>query len=494
MEILRATRSLCPVCLKLIPAEITERDSKVYIQKKCEEHGEFEDLYYGDVELYDRVMKDFHTGHGVANPLSEYHGACARDCGLCNNHKSSPIIGIIDVTNRCNLDCTVCFAGCNASRSYYEPSMDEISTMLDNLRNADPPCPIVLFSGGEPTIRDDFLDICRLAHSKGFKFIIVATNGKKIAAEPEYHNALGDAYVDVIYLQFDGVTPEPYKKLRGKDILPIKLKAIENINNSPNKFPIVVLVPTLAKDVNDDQIGDIVRFAASNVKSIRGVLFQPIGFVGTIKNDELRKKRFTNSDGINSLAEQSGRAIERDDFYSVIWIKNFIDAYKRVNPSDEIFELSIHPACFAVSYLIKNKGQLIPLSKILNLEELNNFAKSIKTGTKTEVAKNLAIFIPKIVKLKSLSIVPKLIQILKDTFNKGSIEAISKFHSENVILVGFEHTTDPHNYDTEKVERCCIHYATPNNKIIPFCSYNLLHRKKIEKEFSRTFGENLGLD
>ena len=48
----RKTLSLCPICLKRIPATIFEEDGKVIIKKTCPEHGEFKDIYWGDAELY----------------------------------------------------------------------------------------------------------------------------------------------------------------------------------------------------------------------------------------------------------------------------------------------------------------------------------------------------------------------------------------------------------------------------------------------------------
>ncbi len=484
MSVIRTTRSLCPVCLQQIPADLIRRDDKMFMVKNCAEHGDFEDLYYGDANLYDRFMKDFTTGKGVENPLSEYQGNCARDCGLCNHHKSSPVIGIIDVTNRCNLDCTVCFAGCNSSRAKYEPTMEMISDMMDTLLRCEPPCPIVLFSGGEPTIREDFPDICRMAHEKGFKFIIVATNGKKLAQDPGYHKTLADAEVDIIYLQFDGVTPEPYQALRGIDLLPVKLQAIENIKNSPVKYPVTVLVPTIAKGINDHQIGEIVRFASANIETVKGVLFQPIGFVGTIKNKEILAKRITNAEGIDWLSKSFNNTIEKDDFYSTIWVRDFLEAFKRLHERKDIIELSIHPACFAVSYFIKNDNQLISLNKLIDLEELRKFVNGLTSLSKTEVAGKLLKTLPKLIRRESYKLSGKMIKTLTEIFLEGSERAIQKFHEDNVLLVGFEHTSDPNNYDCEKVERCCIHYATPDKKIIPFCSYNLMHRKNMESRFS----------
>ncbi|MCF8262343.1 MAG: radical SAM protein [Melioribacteraceae bacterium] len=484
MNELRKTRSVCPVCHAPISAKIYENDDKIYMNKSCNEHGEFTDLYYGDAELYKRLMKDFYSGNGISNPITKFEGKCTTDCGICDNHKSSPIIGIIDVTNQCNLSCPVCFAQCHANKAKYEPTMDEISKMMDNLRNVDPPCPVVLFSGGEPTIREDFFEICNLAHEKGFSHIIVATNGKRIAEEPDYHEKLGKAHVDIIYLQFDGVTESPYMKLRGENLLPLKKKALENIHKSTT-YPTVVLVPTIGKGINDHEIGEIVRFAAENIKSVRGILFQPIALMGKLDLDELMKRRITSGDGINILAKEFSGDITKDDFVATVTINSFLNHLKRNHNYKNVVECSVHPVCFTMSYMIKKGEHLIPLNQLIDLKGLADLMNSLNSKSSSFNSMKLLFGLPKLLKRKSFSLSGMMFKLLKNVVLKGSVDAALRFHEENVLLVGFDHTSDLNNYDCEKIERCFINYSAPNGKIIPFCSYNLFHRDEIENEFAQ---------
>jgi len=44
---------------------------------------------------------------------------------------------------------------------------------------------------------------------------------------------------------------------------------------------------------------------------------------------------------------------------------------------------------------------------------------------------------------------------------------------------------DPYNYDINRVQRCCIHYGSPDGRVIPFCTYNVfpnVYRDTILKE------------
>ncbi len=55
-----------------------------------------------------------------------------------------------------------------------------------------------------------------------------------------------------------------------------------------------------------------------------------------------------------------------------------------------------------------------------------------------------------------------------------------------MLLVGGMHFQDSYNYNVDRVKRCSIHYAAPNGRIYPFCTYNSgpVFREKIERQFS----------
>jgi uncharacterized radical SAM superfamily Fe-S cluster-containing enzyme len=67
---------------------------------------------------------------------------------------------------------------------------------------------------------------------------------------------------------------------------------------------------------------------------------------------------------------------------------------------------------------------------------------------------------------------------------EGSYEALGRM-MRRIIMVGAMHFMDPYNFDLERVERCGIHYAVPDGRIIPFCTMNTLHREKIERKFAK---------
>ena len=181
MKVLKTTKSICPECFKVIEATVFEDDGKVYIKKECKDHGSYEDIYWSDSEDYKRVQKYSIIGEGVESPNTKKIHDHPLDCGLCPNHKSQTVLAIIDVTNRCNLRCPICFANSAVTGYIYEPTQDQIWSMLQNLRSNLPVPPNSLqFSGGEPTIRDDLPELVAMAKRAGFEHIEVNTNGIRI--------------------------------------------------------------------------------------------------------------------------------------------------------------------------------------------------------------------------------------------------------------------------------------------------------------------------
>ena len=73
---------------------------------------------------------------------------------------------------------------------------------------------------------------------------------------------------------------------------------------------------------------------------------------------------------------------------------------------------------------------------------------------------------------------------IEKIFTEGSYRAAAEFH-KHVLFIGDMHFQDGYDFDEERIQRCGIHYVIPDGRLIPFCSYNLIHRPLVEKEFSR---------
>lgn len=491
--VIKKTKSLCPECLRVVDAEVFEDQEKIMIKKTCPEHGEFENTYWQSSEAYHYASGYDYRGAGIDNPRTTIEGECPQSCGLCPEHESQTILGLIDVTNRCNLRCPICFANAAVSNYVYEPTYEEIREMLRNLRANQPvPTPAIQYAGGEPTVRKDIVELIKLAREEGFSHTQIATNGIKLAKDPELAQKLKDATLNTVYLQFDGVTEEPYIKSRGRNLLPTKLEAIENCRKADLG---IVLVPTLVKGINDHQVGDIIRFAIENLDIIRGVNFQPVSFAGRTPADEVEEQRITIPAFQGLVDEQTDGKISRDDFYpasSIIPITDFVEA---IEGEDQV-SFTCHPHCGAATYIFIDNGDIIPITQFVDVDRFFNLlsrsSDDIKDGGlmgKAKVISRATVELPKTINRENKPDSLDITGILTKVFKERSYSALGDFHHKT-LLISCMHFMDPWNFDQDRVKRCVIHYAVPDGRIIPFCSMNAIYRQEVEKKYCETQDKN----
>jgi len=477
-RVLKKTKSLCPECLKVIDAKVLEDNGRVKIVKTCSQHGSFEDTYWSDYEQYARFEKYVTIGDGISNPRTKTSKKCPYDCGICPEHKSHTVLGIVDITNRCNLRCPVCFANAAAAGYTYEPTHEQIIEMMKNLRQNKPFAPVALqFSGGEPTIRNDLPELVQKAKELGFDHVEVNTNGVRISQSVDYIKDLMQKGVDTFYLQFDGLADDIYMKTRGVSLLDVKMKAIENARKAGLES--MILVPTVVKGVNDHAIGDIIRFAAENHDVIRGVNFQPVSICGRIDRSKLNEMRITISDVLRLAEEQTKGAVKVSDFYPVpvvVPMARAVGALKGRRYS----EFTAHEHCGAATFIFVDKGKITPITRYANVDKFMNSLKRVhelaSKGKKTQAKIHMA----SAIRYMSFSMLKELMGAV---LNTGSYEALGKL-MRKMVMISSMHFMDPYNFDLQRVERCCIHYVVPDGRIIPFCTMNSIHRLEIEKKFA----------
>ncbi len=477
----------------MIDAEVLPHEGRLVIRKSCPEHGAFEDTYWSSSDLHRRFMRYERQGPRLDNPRTARQQGCPYDCGLCPDHETPTVLANIDITNRCNLRCPICFANAAQSGYVFEPTMDEIRNMLVNLRSNRPfPCPAVQFSGGEPTVRDDFLEIITLAREVGFPQVQVATNGVRLATDPAYAAALKAAGLSTVYLQFDGVEERPYMVARGYNALPQKIRAVENCERARLG---IVLVPTLVRNLNDDQLGGMIDFAIQHGTIIRAINIQPESFTGRTDLKDLASQRITIPDVLKKIEEQTAGEIGVDDFYPVpfvVPISEFVSAWSQKHQVG----FTCHPACGAATYIFLTDGHKLPITRFVDVEGffeyLNDLSGKLrqhpgrltKSRTVIDMARSFGRFVDDDKKPRDLNVRNLMMGIL----GSGTYSSLGEFHSRT-LMVGIMHFMDPHNFDVERVRKCAIHYAIPDGRIIPFCSYNSVHRSAVEGKLGVPIGE-----
>jgi 7,8-dihydro-6-hydroxymethylpterin dimethyltransferase len=277
----KVAESLCPECTQVVMARIFEEEGRVMMEKHCSEHGYFKDVVWSDVRLYLKAEAwTFADGQGVANPAVPDAVSCPTDCGICKMHVSHTGLANVDLTNRCDLTCPVCFANANAAGFVYEPTLEQIRRMLRQLREMQPVAGrIIQFSGGEPTLHPQFPEALKTAKELGFSHIQVATNGIRFGSEPGFAERCAEAGLHTLYLQFDGLSDDIYRKTRGRDLWAVKQAAVEAVRRAGMK---IVFVPTVVRGINDHAVGAILKYALENIDVASGITYQPVAFTGRI--------------------------------------------------------------------------------------------------------------------------------------------------------------------------------------------------------------------
>ena len=298
-EEMKRTYSVCPVCLKRIPAVREQREDGIYLIKSCPEHGDFSTVIW-------RNKTDFGTWRGIRPFVGESENLnCPTGCGLCADHLRATCCTLLEITKRCNMNCTFCFAEPNGAK---DPSAGTVKAWIDDL--VVPGKTLLQLSGGEPTVRDDLPEIIAYAKQAGCKYVQLNSNGLRLAEDEAFVKKLSEAGLSFVFMQFDGVTDEVYEKLRRRPMLEVKKKAIENCG----RYGIgVTLVPVIVPGVNTDQIGDMIRFAVERSPKVRGVHFQPVSYFGRIPELPKDEDRFTLDELMAAVVEQTGGLVQMEN-------------------------------------------------------------------------------------------------------------------------------------------------------------------------------------
>jgi uncharacterized radical SAM superfamily Fe-S cluster-containing enzyme len=486
---MRKSKSICPVCQKKIDSVLTEKDGKVLVTKKCEEHGDFSSTHWQSPSVFNFANKydSFQYFEDILAPKNPE--GCPYICESCNKHASDTVIGVIDVTKRCDLRCAICFSTFSEHDVEYEPDKATLVRMLTFLSQRNPKPPAILFSGGEPLQREDMHEIVGAAHKLRF-MTILATNGVKLAESPEIAFKLKENGLNIVYLQFDSFHDGFYQKIRGKKLFDIKMKAVDVCR----KYDIeIILVNSLMRGYNDKEVGDIVKFAAKNSDIIRGVIFQPVAFTGRATQnpfrEALREWRF-----VEDVESQTQGQITTTDFFPMsVMVSPIMMMRKFMKKPWPLFSCS--PQCGLVNWMyVSRNSTIIPINHFVDFERffssIQKTARAVETKSRFTLLSTLFFAAMRSLNwplvTKEIGFFPLMTTILR-THISPTYQSLGKLR-RRIFLLGCMAFMDQYNFDVNRVRRCVVHYVTPDLKVVPFCAYNNVHRIATEEEFAAKQG------
>jgi 7,8-dihydro-6-hydroxymethylpterin dimethyltransferase len=435
---------------------------------------------YGFTEEND-FFKSFEEAQIVQNSKD-----CPYTCSSCKSHISDTVIGVIDVTKQCDLRCAVCFSTFSDHIVDYEPTKQELVNMLTFLSQRNPKPPAILFSGGEPLERRDMHEIIAAAHELKF-MTILATNGIHIAQEPERAAQLKQCGLNIVYLQFDSFSDDFYQKVRGRKLLQTKFKAIDVCRKLDME---VILVCTLMNGFNDKEVGKIIRFAAANTDVVRGLIFQPIAFTGRATDnpfqDAWRDWQFAEQ-----VETQTGGEIKTSDLFPLSVMTSPIKIMRKFMKKPwPLFSCSPHCGIVNWMYVAKN-GKIIPLNHFVSyskffkgiLKTAQNVEKKSKLSLLTSLFMSATLSLNMLLVTREVGIFTLMKAILK-MFVAPSYQSLGPIR-RRIFLLGCMAFMDRYTFDVNRVQRCVVHYVTPDMKVIPFCAYNNIHRINTEERYAQ---------
>lgn len=436
--ILSETKSVCPVCLCIIPAFRVAEGENIYLEKSCPQHGAYRTLIWQGRQLYmDWTGNSAAPKERLSQPRSGAKNGCPYDCGLCPEHENDTCVVLVEVTNRCNLSCPICFASSDKNPDQaYQPDLRTIRGMFQTLvRTAGHP-PLQL-SGGEPTLRDDLPDIVALGVEFGLPHIQVNTNGIRIAGDRAYLSTLKQAGLSAVYLQWDGMDNEVYRRIRGADLIDIKRQALDNCAELGIG---VILVPTLVPGVNDHQIGSIIRFAKEQVPVVKGVHFQPVGHLGRYPGTPQDGDHLTIPMVLELIGKQTEGEVSRHSFA----------------PSK-----CENPICsFSGFFVLGQDGRLVPATAFKPAGEgcCGSGRRSATERSREYLTRNWRYREQPPVSGGDCNCC------------SGSWADFYQRASTHYLCISGMAFQDAWDFDIERIKRCCIHVLNEAGKLIPFCA------------------------
>jgi len=480
-DLIRSTESLCPVCLSRVPAELIADRADVALHGHCPEHGAWRTVVWSGPPSFgswcEQVPEPPATGYGVdAGDQGPPPTDCPGTCGLCARHRQKTCTAVLEVTQDCDVGCPVCFAesspgageaarrgsiagtlrggngsappggfedeggfeghggaeagGAGEAARLGDPPLEQIAQSLRELFAAQGPVNLQL-SGGEPTVRTDLADIIRSACNTGFTFVQLNTNGLRLAREPGYAERLRDAGLASVFLQFDGLSDDTHRTLRGRPLAAAKMRALERCAEAGLA---VVLVPTVVPGVNDYELGDLVRLATRWAGVVRGVHMQPVSYFGRyVAGDRLR---LTLPEVLHLLERQTYGEIQVGDFA----------------PS-----CCEHVRCsFRARYWVREGGRLEPLRSQRSCcpPGQGDAARRAVAATSRQWSRR-----------------PRP----EDAASPDSEDGLGRFLEETgkILAISGMLFQDAWNLDLERVRQCCVHVVVPGRGLVPFCLWNL---------------------
>ncbi|HPD75514.1 MAG TPA: radical SAM protein, partial [Methanoregulaceae archaeon] len=236
--------------------------------------------------------------------------------------------------------------------------------------------------------------------------------------------------------------------------------------------------------------------AAENISVVRGVNFQPVSFTGAASDEDIKKSRITIPEVCERIENQTGGIIRKDDFYPIPCVLPFSDLVEAYTGKPQV-RFTSHQHCGAATYVFVTKDGIVPVNRMVDVdrlfESIEDISETLKQGGTINKYKALIDGVRNLhesFRQGGQDNAAEFWKLIGKTLVSQNFDALREFHW-NALFIGTMHFMDRYNYDIDRVQRCCIHYATPEGRLVPFCTYNSgpVYREKVWKKFAQPLPE-----
>lgn len=436
-EILKHTSSICSACGEIIPATYEVRaHERVFFSRTCPAHGTV------DTDLGDHAAF-YRNSFAVEQLMLERYGDGGQtdlSGGLSPFPLRKPAgLAILEITERCNLTCPMCYAYSSPAERDY--SLEEIETRLDQLIAVEGKGISLQLSGGEPSVRKDLEQIAALVQRKGFGHLEMVSNGIRLAREPDFADKLVDWGFTSVYLQFDSTRPADIVKLRGEDLWNVREQAIAALERV--KLPSTLAV-SLYDGLNTDQVQQVIDFAWRHPDTVCAIAFQAATPFGRfeVENGQSNPRKLRMPEILQLIEEQTG--IPQRLFFPV-------------------GEGS--PLCNAFTLLKHTKDGYKPIAPNFTLREFLEVIGPRPNMTLRMLTRGRTAVLPQLV-----SNIGGSLKLMKTLWPHIGTDP-SFWTSRKTLTLFVKPFMDESDLDMSRIERCCFHNASPRG-VMSFCALN----------------------
>lgn len=442
-RLVKTTVGLCSRCLAHVPAAVYFAGGRAMSRRVCPEHGAEVSVLENDERYYfvsskDRAGRTYDRSRIFDIPaytLPGDDGACCEG-GACDStdqmtNKTCTIL--VEVTNACNLTCTVCYSDAKGDRVV---PLELLEQHIDALARKKGGLDSVQLTGGEALLHPQLFELLAFLHAHPLiKKIYLPTNGLLLAKREVAQRLAPFRSKLMVLLQLDGTSDDTDRALRAATPRKQKDRVIAHLEELGI---FMQLTMTLSGGVNEDEVGGVIDLGLAH-ENIKVIALQPATYSGRYELPPDPATRLTLSDIVKAVVSQAGARVREQDFVPI--------------PCS-------HPNCGWITLFLRRFGMVHNVVRYVDLPKVID-AVSYKTQLSTDELRG------------AIS--------AQDGFSlKRAVQSLGKrlIRSHDMFTIAIKPFMDRFTYDQDRVASCCHHLMDTHGVPTSFCEYNALLRPK----------------